>query len=178
MKHFILALTLLLLTTACELSASTAQPGQNPFTPAPDARLCAAVDLQASSNAHDSPDALALGVTLVNGSGTACSLQNPAQITLLDAGSPLDVQTIQAQVGPDEPGVPPEMLTVSPGESAVLVLEWRNACGQTLQNGLTLLLSLPGGERLEIETDVPAVPRCTSPGDPSTLIVNPYSYPP
>lgn len=178
MKHLvILALTIFLLT-ACELQASTAQPGQNPFTPAPEARLCTAADLQASSNAHDSPDALALGVTLVNGSGTPCSLQNPAQVTLLDAGSPLDVQIIQAQAGPDELGVPPESLAVSPGESAVLVLEWRNACGETIQNGLTLLLSLPGGERLEIETDVPAVPRCTSPDNPSTLIVNPYSYPP
>jgi hypothetical protein len=172
------ALTILLLTTACVRLASAAQPmpGQNPFTPAADARLCAAADLQTSSSAHEDAGAVILGVTLINASMQPCSLQNPPQVTLLDADQPLDVQLIQAEALQTPPVQ--AALTIAPGESAILILAWRNSCGAAPKTGPGIRLTLAAGETLNIKTGAPAVPRCDDPNAPSTLTVNPYSYPP
>ncbi len=170
----LLALTFLLLTSACERSESTANPmsGRNPFTPVAVARPCGAVDLQTSSNSYDDAGAVVLGLTLINTSKSVCSLQGPAQVTLLDAGQPLDVQRVQA--GEDAPLA----LGVSPGESLVLILAWRNYCGPALKDSPVIRLALANEESLSTRADVSVIPRCEAASDPSTLTVNPYAYPP
>jgi hypothetical protein len=172
------ALILLLLTTACVRPASTAQPmsGRNPFTPAAGARLCAAADLQTSSSAHEDAGAVILGVTLINASMRPCNFQNPPQVTLFDADQPLDVQVTQAE--PLETPPVPTVLTIAPGESVILILAWRNQCGAAPKTGAAIHLALPDGETLNIKTGAPVVPRCDAANAPSTLTVNPYSYPP
>jgi hypothetical protein len=148
--------------------------GRNPFTPAAQARLCGAADLQTSSNTHKDDSGVTLGVTLINTSTSPCSLQNLPQVTLLDADRPLDVQLVQAGEG----GTPVAVLPISPGESVILILVWRNYCGEALKDGPSVRLALPAGESLTIQADASAVPRCEATNDPSTLTVNPYSYPP
>jgi len=174
----IAALIILLLTTACVRLVSTAQPmsGRNPFTPAADARLCAAADLQTSSSAHEDVGVVILGVTLINASKRPCSLQNPPQVTLFDAAQPLDVQVTQAESLQTPPA--PAVLTIAPGESVILILTWRNHCGAAPKTGPAVNLALPGGETLNIQAGAPVVPRCEAANAPSTLTVNPYSYPP
>jgi len=177
MKSALLAaLTILLLTTACVRLASTAQPGRNPFTPDADAPLCAAADLQTSSNAHEDAGAIILGVTLINASRRPCSLQNPPQVTLFNANQPLDVQTTRAE--PLQTPPVPTALTIFPGESAILILAWRNSCGGALKDGSVVHLMLGTGESLDLKTGASAVPRCETASAPSTLTVSPYSYPP
>jgi len=178
----LLALAILFLTAACIRPVSTAQPddGSNPFTPVAGPRLCAAADLQASSNAHEAPDSLALGVTLVNQSGTRCGLQNPPQVTVDGLEPPPDVRdaSASAEGTPSGQGAPAGTLIVSPGESAVLILAWRNYCGEMPGDGPTLHLTLSEEETVEINVDTPTAPRCEDTSAPSTLDVNPYGYPP
>jgi hypothetical protein len=150
--------------------------GRNPFTPAADARLCAAADLQTSSNVHEDTGAIILGVTLINASTRPCSLQNPPQVTLLNADQPLAIQMTEAE--PLQTPPIPAALTISPGESAILILVWRNYCGGALKNAPGIHLALAAGETLNIKAGAPAVPRCEAATAPSTLTVNPYSYPP
>jgi hypothetical protein len=163
-----LILTFLLVTGACTRPLSTLAP-----EPAPTSgmRPCGAADLQTSSSSNSIPDALMLGVTLINQTGTPCVLDGRPQITLTDHGRPLDLRIEDAQ------GVPPATLSIAPGESLIAILTWRNYCGETL-NDLVIHLALAAGESLDIQTDLNAAPGCDAPGEPSTLTINPYSYPP
>ena len=174
MKPVILmALTILLLTSACVRPASTAEPfkgAKNPFTPEA-AQPCAAADLETSSSAHADAGLVTLGMTLINRSQHTCTLQSPPQPGLSDAGQTLDVQLIQLKA--DAP-----TLSISTGESLILIVEWRNYCGEALKDNPEIHLSLTGGESLTIQTSLTAFPRCENKTAPSTLTINPYSYPP
>jgi hypothetical protein len=173
-----IALIILLLTSACVRLASTSQPfnDQNPFTPAAATQLCSAADLQTSASAHEAGGVVTLGVTLINQFTSPCSLQPPPQISLLDADQTLDVEHLQAE---PESGVPQDsLLMISPGESIVVALTWRNYCGEALQNGPDILLTLTGGETLTIKPNLRVSPSCEDASAPSTLTINPYSYPP
>lgn len=175
MKPVALAsLVFVLIASACVRTGSTVPTvvGQNPFTPAASPRLCAAADLQTSSNARENAGAVTLGVTLINASQRPCTLQNPPQVALLDVGRRLDIQPLQAET--EHLGT----LRLLPGESAVLVLIWRNQCGAALEDGPTIRLVLPDDENLDVPVDAASAPNCDAANDPSTLVVNPYSYPP
>jgi hypothetical protein len=169
----LVALTILFLTSACERPASTAQPftGQNPFTPEAAAHLCTAAELQTSSNAHDESGFVILGITLINQSQHACNLQPPPQVSLRSAGQILDVERIQATT--DE-----TTLRIAPGESLILVMGWRNYCGKTLKDHPEIDLALTESETLTVQTELTAFPPCENANAPSTLTINPYSYPP
>ena len=169
----LIVLLIVFLTSACVRPVSTAPPmtGRNPFTPQPATRLCAAADLETSSNAHDNTEALILGVTLINHSKSPCSLLGPPLVTLLNADQPLDVQLIQAESGA-------AILTIAPGEGVILIVTWRNYCGSALKDGPGIHLTLSESESLNIKPEVHAVPRCETANAPSTLTINPYSYPP
>ena len=172
MRPALLALIIVLLTSACVQPASTSQPfkGQNPFTPEAAAHLCTAADLQTSSSAHNETGIVTIGVTLINQSENTCNLQSPPQVSLR-AVPPLDLQLIQTKA--DAP-----TLSISPGESVILTLSWRNYCGPALKNDLKLHLALEGSEPLNIQTKLLVFPRCEDGKAPSTLTINPYSYPP
>ena len=166
-------LSILLFTSACVQPASTPSSitGRNPFTPEPVAPLCIAADLQVSSNAREDDGAVSLGITLINQSGHTCNVQPPAQVSLLNGDQPLDVQIVQTQTD----ALP---LKIATGESIVLLLNWRNYCGEKLQNTLGLRLNLSASETLTMTPDLPALPHCYDAKKPSTLTVSPYSYPP
>jgi hypothetical protein len=167
-KTFIV-LILFTLTSACTRPASA--PGPEPATDG--MRLCGAPDLQTSSGSNSTGDAIVLGVTLINQSGTACALAGQPQVMLSDHGRPLDVQYLEAS-----PGVPPDELRLAPGELAILILTWDNYCAETLRDGPVMHLVLTPGKGLDIQAGPHAVPDCHAPGQPSTLTVSPYSYPP
>ncbi len=169
----LIVLSLLILTSACTRPASTLVPEASPTS---EVRLCNASDLQTSSNSNGATGAIILGVTLVNTSKSACVLVGPPQVTLTGSGQTLDAQIIQAQA--DQTPHAPAALTVSPGESAIVILIWRNYCGETLTVGPIIHLSLTTDQALDIQTGVEAVPRCDVQDEPSTLTVNPYSFPP
>lgn len=186
------ALAVLLLASACVRPISTLEtvPGRNPFTPAPtpifsplpglsstqDLHPCRAADLRTSSNSNGATGAIVLGVTIVNTSTGTCTLENPPQVSLLADGQALAVQIIPAASEEATPG--PATLSVSPGESVIAILVWRNYCATVLPDGPLVRLTLPKGEQLEVASNAQAVPHCDSASDPSTLTVNPYSYPP
>lgn len=180
----ILALILILLTSACDRSVSTAGPisGRNPFTPAAAAHLCVAADLESSSNTIDATGSVVLGVTLVNRSKSPCVLAGAPQVTLTDNGQTLDLQYTESQ--PDQPSAPLETpssqarLTVAPGESAVFILVWGNYCGETPKDSPVIHLALPESASLEIQTGVSSVPHCDAPNNRSTAAISSYSYPP
>ncbi len=166
-------LSILLFTSACVQPASTPPSftGRNPFTPEAPADLCLAADLQVSSNAQDDDGVISLSITLINQSGHVCNVQPPAQVRLLNGDQPLDVQIVQMQTD----ALP---LKIAMGESIVLLLNWRNYCGEKLQNPLGLRLDLSAGETLTITPNLSALPRCEDDKKPSTLTVSSYSYPP
>ncbi len=167
-------LSILLFTSACVQPASTPSSvtGRNPFTPEPAAVQCIAADLQvSSSSSQDDAGAISLGITLINQSGHACSVQPPAQVSLVSGNQPLDVQLAQAQTD----ALP---LKIATGESIILLLNWRNYCGEKLQNTLGLRLNLSATETLTMTPHLPALPRCEDAKKPSMLTVSPYSYPP
>jgi len=170
----LVSIVVLLIASACVRMGSTVPTvvGQNPFTPVATPGLCVAVDLQTSSNARKNAGAVTLGVTLINTSQDPCNLQNPPQVALFDAGHTLDVQLIQAETEYLE------TLTLLPGESAILVLVWRNSCRVALEAGSNIRLVMPNGEKLNIPVDVGSTPDCEAVDSPATLVVNPYSYPP
>jgi Protein of unknown function (DUF4232) len=172
-RNTFLVLIFLILASACVRPASTLEP----VTAA--ARPCAATDLQTSSSSNGTAGSVVLGVTLINQSGASCALGGQPHITLSDhpntpgaGGQPLDVRIEAA------PGVPPASLSIAPGESVIAILTWSNYCGAALKDGPTIHLALQAGESLDIPTAAEAVPRCTAQNEPSTLTVNPYSYPP
>lgn len=166
-------LFILLFTSACVQPASTPSSitGRNPFTPEPTAPKCLAADLQASSSAHEDSGAMNLGITLINQSGHACSVQPPAQLSLWNRDQPMDVQPVQTQTDASP-------LKIATGESLVLLLNWRNYCGEELENPPGLRLNLSAAETLTITPDLPALPRCEDAKKPSSLTISPYSYPP
>lgn len=162
----------LILTSACTRPASSA--GTEPATSA--VGPCGAADLQTSSNSNGATGSIALGVTLVNTSKSLCAMEGTPQVALTANGQTLDVQMLQAPADQTPPA--PATLTVAPGESVIAILIWRNYCGETLPGGPTIRLTLGTGEKLDIRADAYAVPRCDVKTEPSTLTVNPYSYPP
>jgi len=167
MKRTALLLTIALLTSACVRPASTLKPEP---TSSGKVRLCGVADLQTSSNPNDAADSVTLGVTLVNTSQSPCALKNPPQVTLIGNGQPLDAKTIQTQADS-------ATLTIAHGESAIAVLIWQNYCGETLKDGPSIHLALTTDESLDIK-NVQAVPGCEDSTQPSTLTIQPYSYPP
>ena len=172
MRPILVALTIALLTSACVRSASTPLPyRQNPFTPEASTHLCAAADLKTSSSAHDETGAVSLGVAIINQSKDACKLQPRPGISLFDGEKALDVELIQTKA--DSPS-----LNIFPGESVILVMSWRNYCGEVLKANPEIHLALTGSDSLSIQTQLSASPRCEDKKSPSTLTVNPYSYPP
>ena len=169
-----MALIILLLTSACVRPVGTTEPfkrAQNPFTPEPAASPCAAADLETSSSAHEDAGAVTLGITLINRSQHTCTLQSPPQPGLSNAGQPLDVELIQLKA--DAP-----TLGISTGESMILIVEWRNYCGEALKDNPEIHLALTESESLTIKTSLTAFPHCENENAPSTLTINPYSYPP
>lgn len=167
------ALLISLFTSACNRSVSTIEPytGKNPFTPAATAHPCTADDLQTSSNAHSDAGAVTLGVTLINQSQNPCTMQPPPQINLLDADKPLDIKEIQT-------GADKSPLSIAPGESLIVILAWDNYCGAVLKDDPNLQLKLTEGETLTVKANLKEPPRCHDSNAPSTLTINPYSYPP
>src|SRR5687768_17496577 len=128
------ALLFLVLTGACTRPVSTLQLQP---TPTDGVRLCAAPDLQTSSNSNDAGGSTVLGVTLVNASESPCILAGPPQVTLSGDGRPLEVELDQAEQEPS-----PAALKISPGESAIAILVWQNYCGETPADSLTIHLDL------------------------------------
>jgi hypothetical protein len=175
MKPLALAvLTILLLSaSACVRLISTPLP-----EPSPDKRsvdLCTAADLQTSSNSSAATGSVILGVTLLNISESPCILRGYPQMTLTANGQALDVQTVQARVG-QESSIP--MLTIAPGESAIAIAIWNNYCAKAPKSGLGIHIILATGESLDFKTSIQSLPACDASGKPSTLSINPYSYPP
>jgi hypothetical protein len=179
-RKTLIVLAFLLLTGACTRPASTleAQPA-----PTGSVRLCGAADLQPSSSSNGATGAIVLGVTLINQSETPCALPGQPQVALSNnphtpgaVGQTLAVQVIQAQA--DQAAPTSVTLTIAPGESIIAILIWRNYCGEALADGVTIRLTLTTGQSLDIQADALAVPRCDAKNEPSTLLVNPYSYPP
>lgn len=170
---FLLLISCALLLGACTRPISTAAP--EAASTAGGTRACGAADLQTSSNSNDANGTIVLGVTLVNISKSPCALEGLPQVTLSDGQKPLDVQITQA--GDQTPPVP-SGLTVAAGESAVVILVWGNYCGPSLKDGATLQLVLANGETLKVKAEAAAVPHCDAKDQPSTLTVNPYSFPP
>lgn len=174
MKQFTCLLMLALFTSACVLPASTAQPykGQNPFTPEAAAHICAIADLQTSSSAQENADGnITLGVTLINGAENICNLPPQPQISLLDGAQPLEIKLVQADSESAS-------VNISPSGSVILIVLWQNYCGKAPKNDLTLRLTIQNGETLDVAFDSSATPTCQNADNPSTLTVNPYSYPP
>ena len=171
-RIFILLIFSSVLMSACTRLVST--PAPEPSLTG-GIRSCTAADLQTSSSSNGASGAIVLGVTLLNQSKSPCALVGPPEVTLTDGSRPLDVEILPAE---DQTQPAPAGLTIAPGESAVAILLWRNYCAQAPKNGATIHLVLPSGESLEIKTDIMAIPRCDVKDQPSTLTVNPYSYPP
>ncbi len=170
-RKTLFVLTLLIVSCACTRTASTLAPRPSPTS---EVRLCSTADLQTSSNSNGATGSIVLGVTLVNSSKSPCVLVGPPQVTLTVSGRPLDVQIVRV----DQASPSPTALTISPGESAIVILIWRNYCGAALADGPSIQLALTTGQTLDIKADVEAIPRCDAKNEPSTLTVNPYSYPP
>ena len=170
----LLFITLLLATCGCTRAASTSAP-QSVAT-AGGTRLCAAADLRTSSNSNDASGSIQIGVTLVNVSQTACLVIGPPPVTMMGNGRVLDLQIIQAP-SDQTPPAPPAVM-VAPGNSIVAILLWSNYCGGALAGGPTLHLALTTDQGLDIPLEPQAVPDCTAQNQPSTLTINPYSFPP
>jgi hypothetical protein len=167
MKPTSLHLLIALLTSACVRPASTLEPEP---TSSGKVRLCGMADLQTSSNANDAAGSITLGVTLINTSQSPCALKNPPQVTLIGNGQPLDAKTIQTQADT-------ATLTIAHGENAIAILIWQNYCGEMLKDGPSIHLALTTNESLDIK-NVQVVPGCDDSTQPSTLTIQPYSYPP
>jgi hypothetical protein len=185
-RRLIFFLTLALLLAACVRPASqspdtTPVPNvptpRNTPTEAPISGACRPADLKTSSNASDSNAATVIGVTLVNVTGYTCLLTGQPQIALLGAdGKPIPAQYSAAQIEQTPPA--PDTIKVIPGESAIVSLIWRNACGLAADEKIGLRLTLAGGETLEIKPQAIPIPQCDDSSGPATVTVAPYSYPP
>jgi Protein of unknown function (DUF4232) len=166
------ALTILLLaTSACVRLASTPPPEPSPEKEG----LCRIADLQASSSSSDAGGSLVIGVTLFNISKSPCTLRGYPQMMLTANGKALNIQTVQARVG-QESSVP--TLKIAPGESAIAIAVWENYCASAPTGDLGIRLTLATGEGLDLQSDIQSPPGCDASNQPSTLSVNPYSYPP
>jgi hypothetical protein len=180
-------LTISLLLAACVRPAST--PGlptvaptrtkivRTPVpSPGPD-DFCRPADLKTSSNANALGDAVVAGITLTNVTGYACRLSGLPQVTFLDAdGAPLSIQ-YQATGMEQTPPVP-ATLDLTPGESAIISLVWRNACPPPPDTKISLQLTLSSGETLEIVPKNLPLPPCGDKTQPSIVLIAPYSNPP
>jgi hypothetical protein len=166
-------ITLLLLSTGCTRPVSTALPDSSPTV---GTALCAASDLGTSSNSNGASGDVQIGVTLVNNSKSACLVIGPPQVTLLAGGHALDVQVIQTP--PNQTPPAPAALTIAPGNSVIVILLWQNYCGPPPPDGVTVHLALTTDQALDIPLGIQGAPLCGSQGQPSTLTVAPYSFPP
>lgn len=173
MKRLTLFALILLLSSACTREASGPALEASPTS---GTRLCAALDLQTSSNSNGATGAIQIGVTLVNASKSPCIVIGPPPVSLLKAGRPLGVQIVQTPADQTPPA--PAALNLAPGNSLIVILVWRNYCAAPLAGGPSIHLALTMDQALDIPVDAQAVPPCDAPGQPSTLTVNPYSFPP
>jgi hypothetical protein len=172
MKRIVLFLLLALLTAACERLGGLPQAAASPNA-AP--RLCAAADLQGSSSSNGAGGAIQIGVTLINVSKSPCILVGPPQITLKSGSAALAVQVVQAAAALTPPA--PAGLSIAPGNGAIAILLWHNYCGTTL-SGVTIHFTITTDQGLDVQAGAEALPHCEVPGEPSTLTVQQYSYPP
>jgi len=173
MKRTFLTLLIVLLTAACTRLGSTPQPAASPTGAL---RLCAAADLQTSSSSNAATGAIQLGVTLINISKSPCVLVEPPQVALNGKSAPLDVQIIDAAADQTPPA--PAGVSIAPGNSVIIILVWRNYCGAALTDGPVIHITITTDQALDVRAGLDAVPRCDAAGAPSTLTVQPYSYPP
>lgn len=167
-------LPILLLTTACVRDLGTVEPftGQNPFTPEAAAHVCPATDLHPSPNVHKEGGNVTVGIALINQSTQdTCNLPPNPQLRLLDGDQPLDVASIAADGEAAS-------LNIAPGESVILVALWQNYCAKAPTSDLSMRLTFHDGQTLDVALIPLTVPDCTDSNAPSTLTVNPYSYPP
>jgi hypothetical protein len=170
----LIVLSILLFTTACVRDLGAIEPftGSNPFTPEAAAYVCPIADLQPSPNVHKEGGNVTLGIAFINQSEhDTCNLPPHPQLTLLDGDQSLDVASIPAEGEAAS-------LNIAPGESLILVALWQNYCAETPKSDLTMRVTIRDGQTLDVALGPLTIPDCTDSKSPSTLTVNPYSYPP
>lgn len=170
----LIVLPILLFTTACVRDMGAVEPytGSNPFTPEAAAHVCTIADLHPSPNVHKEGGNVTLGIALINQSQhDTCNLPPHPQLSLLDGDQPLEIALIPAD---DEAA----SLNIAPGESVILVALWQNYCAKAPTSDLTLRLTIRDAQTLDVPLAPSTIPDCADAKSPSTLTVNPYSYPP
>lgn len=118
-----------------------------------------------------------MGVTLINQSKNLCTLSNPPQVSLLEAGKlPMEMHSKALQT--EQTPQAPVLVQLQPGNSAIVTVIWHNYCQTPPAGGVALRLSLANDRTIDVKLDLPAAPKCESSQETSTLLVAPYSYPP
>jgi hypothetical protein len=188
----------LVATSQASLSQTlAAQPSPTtvPTVPAGTA-ACRAADLSASAKAQPSTDVQAITLTFTNRGSSLCALQGPPDIRLISAdGSSLDMvynlncfgcgQTlsptpeIQATQIPQATQAAQAILTgqfgLAPGQSAQVLLLWRNECNALPAGEINARLILPDGAgNLDVPTGLYSGPACIDPGSASTTTIGQY----
>jgi hypothetical protein len=169
-------------TSAAEMELTlTAAPTITPLPTFPVAATpCQSSDLQSELFTGGATGSIVLVISVVNISGSICTLQGPPDIQLLDQDkAPLDVAYFpwaewasSAQNGPDD------QIGIGPQETIVVRLMWRDwykFAGQAV----IVRLNLSGGRGfLENGTEVFACEGCTYPDFNSWVMVSPFGRSP
>jgi Neocarzinostatin family len=119
-------------------------------------------------------------------SPTACRLDGPPKLAVIEAGSATMATTYHADVRTGSGGAAPGPGLLDPGDSGVWSLFWENWCGKDLV-ATSVVVTMPDGSGPLVATiDNPSPgpasggsnPRCDVPTSPSTLNLMAFEYQP
>ncbi len=172
---------------------SSGQPTDLPPTP-----FCKSENLSAEVSASGAGGSMNFTLRLVNAGSTACILEGPPTISLVDnTASPLNISKtyncMECNTGENESNpstsesAPPLVGTsapgdalnrrigLEPGQGVNVFLTWQNWCEPFPDGGVNIQLALPEDAGiLEAPTNVVVGASCDSSGNSSTLIVSEY----
>jgi hypothetical protein len=160
-----------------DLGGSPPASHQPTSTPA-----CTSGALRAAGSLEGAAGSREGGVNLTNFSDATCSLQGRPTITLLDENvNPItsDVEVLPAKPGWKVDGSPKPagwpVVTIAPGDSALVRIRWSNWCPDGRPAPLWRL-GIAGSGTVDVSNgfDELGPPPCNGPGLPSTIEVGPF----
>ncbi len=168
---------------------ATAPPEPARPTPRPvqaGTRTCGPGDLAATAEWQGATGSMAGGIQVTNVSSTACVLEGPPKLVVIEAGKRTMVTAYVPGAGPGPAGTePPGPGLLEPGDRGSWWLFWSNWCGAdllptavrvSLPGGNGTLVAVPGASR--VGPGIGGTPRCDAPDSPSSLTAMAFEYRP